>query len=612
MLLMKRPNTASRNKAVARSLGIKPLGSDFSWALLTRLCDDLDGSLSDEFRTALRACIRARSVTAYYSLEQQFGLHSIARLEYGPQAAAQRLLTALMRKNENLELKPDNVRKKECLAGVIQLDASLDAPIIRGSGDEVFVQTKYHVRRILGSAPTWDEVSERASHGPGSTATTPYEARSSYFKYSSWPYAVGKKARSLFIHCLRSDPRWLGALEHEYRTAEKIPMWRILNQDVFINDLVKEVNYNVITDVPKDGTKNRPIAKEPLGNVYLQLGIGKIIKSRLLVAGVNLYSQERNRALAKQASMDDGPLSPCTFDLSNASDTIHRDLVRELVSQEWFELLDSVRSPYGLLPDGTGWRYAKMSSMGNATTFELESLIFYSLLLAISDVFGDRSDRRHINVFGDDLIFPRYLARHAEVYLEAFGFRVNRDKSFKYGRFFESCGTDWLAGVDIRPVFLQRNPTSISEVLSIRNRLRRWWVVHMGCNLSRSLDNFFAKYIRGPLHLLEGPDSDTEFDSYWHSELSAGAERTSWLAISPVAVRIPAGSLWMRKLMHDLRCCTSSEGGRFAVTEVDQERWTVVSRNAYQPGYRVGGVLQTHVRPDWDRGFLPPPQSSAS
>lgn len=53
------------------------------------------------------------------------------------------------------------------------------------------------------------------------------------------------------------------------------------------------------------------------------------------------------------------------------------------------------------------------------------------------------------------------------------GFEVNRDKTFLFGPFRESCGTDWYQGVDVRPIVLDTSLETFEERVRFHNALAR-------------------------------------------------------------------------------------------------------------------------------------------
>lgn len=218
--------------------------------------------------------------------------------------------------------------------------------------------------------------------------------------------------------------------------------------------------------VPKTSKTDRTICVEPSLNALGQKGIGTYMKNRLGLFGVDLRDQGVNQRLAREGSFRG---NYATVDLSSASDTVSYALVMSLLPIEWFELLDHFRSECVEFR-GEVVELEKFSSMGNAYTFELESLIFYSLALAVCDsldlldrpvfVGGALSKGFNLTVYGDDIIVPVGAYHLLKEVLTWCGFSLNEAKSFCYGPFRESCGADWFLGFDVRPWYLK---SEISE-----------------------------------------------------------------------------------------------------------------------------------------------------
>lgn len=250
------------------------------------------------------------------------------------------------------------------------------------------------------------------------------------------------------------------------------PYARAIMGDYWSNSVARKVIVpgNRFTTVPKNAKTERGICIEPDLNVYGQLGIGKVLK-RLLkrVLGIDLNSQEWNRFLAEMAFT----WRLATLDLSQASDLTARRLVEELFPSDWVYLFDLFRSPKTLFR-GNWVELEKWSSMGNGYTFELETLIFASVVLAVLELREAATDWAHCAIFGDDIIVP---SRHAVAVVEAledFGFKVNGSKTHLAGAFYESCGTDWFAGKPVQPFYIRRKQEDegIPYPLQLANRLR--------------------------------------------------------------------------------------------------------------------------------------------
>lgn len=206
---------------------------------------------------------------------------------------------------------------------------------------------------------------------------------------------------------------------------------------------VRPMHTNRVELVPKNWKTNRTIACEPEGNVSLQLAFDSWTKHKLKMFGIDLADQSANQRAAKQASIDNKKV---TVDFSSASDTISYNTVSLLFPVEWFEFLRNVRTPgyRGVFGKGV---YSKFSSMGNGTTFCIETLIFAAACYAVGS--------RDFLVYGDDVIIEKEFYE-AYCNLTGFlGFTINDEKSFSDGPFRESCGADYFNGVRVTPVYIR-------------------------------------------------------------------------------------------------------------------------------------------------------------
>ncbi|DAD51236.1 RNA-directed RNA polymerase [ssRNA phage SRR7976356_6] len=249
------------------------------------------------------------------------------------------------------------------------------------------------------------------------------------------------------------------ALRHWEQLCEESPLWLGLASNAKEVSLVRGNHFDT---VPKSIKTHRTIAKEPLANGYLQQAVGVFMRTQLLRVGVDLKKGWRlNRLLAKAAYQDGWS----TLDLKSASNSIISEVVWLLLPYDWAEYLDDIRSRETYLPDGTWHENVMFCSMGNGFTFALESLIFY----AITSCFG------RCAVFGDDIVVNRSVAPQVIKYLEFFGFRINHEKSFIDGDFFESCGGHYYRGFDVTPIYQKVDPLqSPVETTRAANRIYRW------------------------------------------------------------------------------------------------------------------------------------------
>jgi len=212
--------------------------------------------------------------------------------------------------------------------------------------------------------------------------------------------------------------------------------------------------------VPKNAKTYRSIVVEPTLNTMLQHGIGEWMARRLRSFGVDIRDQTANQRLARVGSLTG---AYATIDLSSASDTIAKGLVKYLLPPKWHGLLSAARTSKVYYKD-TLYDLAKFSSMGNGYTFPLETLLFWAL--------ADSVAPGNCLAYGDDIIIPTEAAESLIHLLTTCGFVVNRSKSFWTGPFRESCGADFLGGINIRP-FYQKHLVSARTLFVLHNRYMR-------------------------------------------------------------------------------------------------------------------------------------------
>lgn len=232
------------------------------------------------------------------------------------------------------------------------------------------------------------------------------------------------------------------------------------------------VRGNRFSTVPKTAKTDRPIAAEPSINIYYQLAYGALLKRCLRKRGWDLMkAQEIHKQVARESSVD---RRFCTIDLSNASDTVSKNLVKCLLPPAWFRALNSLRSENTLI-DGRWVHLEKFSSMGNGFTFELETVIFAAISCYVSRHFGFPGRLgEDVFVFGDDIIVRDELFSEVKLCLEFFGFQLNAEKSF-YGKspFRESCGGDYFNGHDVRGVYINGFPKEPSDFIVLANQFHK-------------------------------------------------------------------------------------------------------------------------------------------
>lgn len=286
---------------------------------------------------------------------------------------------------------------------------------------------------------------------------------------------------------------WTARLESIFPYGEyAIPNWRF-------NYLLDGVDFLEpgqerpvkVTLVPKTLKTPRVIAVEPTCMQYMQQAIlgdlVPLLESQLTPAfeQIGFTDQSLNRNMAQQSSID-GSLA--TLDLSEASDRVSNQHVRLMTShfKHFSEALDATRSRKADVPGRGVIRLAKYASMGSATCFPVEAMVFLTIVyiglqkshrrqFTENDV---KSFRGKVRVYGDDIVIPREHLSCVIEELQAFGLKINIDKSFGTGKFRESCGGDYYDGTDVTPVRVRHSfPSSrkdgreVIAAVSLRNNL---------------------------------------------------------------------------------------------------------------------------------------------
>lgn len=330
----------------------------------------------------------------------------------------------------------------------------------------IISMARFKISALLGPF-SWDKAEQHFGFGPGSTTSLSKTLGDAYYKFGSSRPHVTKACSVLALCAIQRIPRWYHHLLHcvgeSPESVSGIPV------DLLINRLFEIVPGNRVTTVPKNAKTDRVIAIEPDLNMFIQKGIGALLRAKLKRVGVDLDNQQPNQDLARQGSLT-GQLA--TIDLSSASDTVSMKLCELLLPSDWFEAIKLCRSPRGVLPDGTLIEYQKVSSMGNGFTFELESLLFWALCKSVIHLF--RPTKSQLVVYGDDIIIPVEVYHTVVWMLEFCGFTVNPKKSFNTGPFRESCGKHFFKGVDVTPFYIKDSIEDPSRLFWFANSLRRW------------------------------------------------------------------------------------------------------------------------------------------
>jgi len=358
-----------------------------------------------------------------------------------------------------------------------------------------YVQTEDDVKAADRRSPIRDSVDLRSTFAMlfgDSIDRLNRDLRESRYDRFLPKHGPGATADRLVGNQKFQQSRWSSRLERILPAGEFIiPNWKyhtsLMGVDIIQPGAEQPVR---VISVPKTLKTPRIIAIEPTAMQYAQQSVlhailGSFQEDNFLNEYITLHDQTPNQRMAREGSSSQ---ELATIDLSEASDRVSNQLVRYLLAPwpDFSEAVDACRSRSADVPGHGVLRLAKFASMGSALTFPIETMVFIAIVV-------DRLRKSHpttpwkeikeialstTRAYGDDLIVPVSIVHDVILDLQAYGFKVNEDKTFYNGSFRESCGRDYYNGIDISVSRLRRLlPTSrhdASEVIamvSFRNQL---------------------------------------------------------------------------------------------------------------------------------------------
>ena len=303
-------------------------------------------------------------------------------------------------------------------------------------------------------------------------------------------HGPGATADRLRGNAKYSVSEWSLRLESVFPYGDyALPSWRSNNQLDRVKFLEPGAERPVkVVAVPKTLKTPRIIAEEPTCMQYLQQALShqfvdaieKHIPSTPSWRGkmcdlgrffIGFKEQEPNRLLALRGSIN---CDLATLDLSEASDRVLNRHVELLLSgfPQLNEAVQATRSTKADVPGQGVIPLIKFASMGSALCFPMEAMVFVTIVFcAIAYERRVPLSREMIlslagsvRVYGDDIVVPVEYVHRVIQFLEAFGLKVNMDKSFWNGKFRESCGGDYYDGEWVTPVRLRKElPRSLAD-----------------------------------------------------------------------------------------------------------------------------------------------------
>lgn len=343
--------------------------------------------------------------------------------------------------------------------------------------DRVLLRARSLAHEVLGPF-SHDEWFDECKHSSGTSLGLKF-SKTNIEDKCTFPLTITANLVPLWHYYLAYDWQLKNALMAFNETVPYGPAW------------VETVEGSRSTTVDKDDRKRRLIAVEPTLNMFFQQGLMGMMVKRLGRIGLDierLQSQHQSRAWTSSITGREA-----TVDWSSASDCVSITFLEWLIPPVWFEVLKQVRCPVTSI-DGQTVPLPMISTMGNATTFPVETLVFWVLGVAVCSLRDDSNSqlvkpafKELVSVFGDDCILPRVdVSKFLDV-CHYVGFLVNDEKSFYSpgAGFRESCGGDFLAGHNVRPFYLKAphntNISSLEPWLYIAfNRLKTKYIQYFG------------------------------------------------------------------------------------------------------------------------------------
>lgn len=262
--------------------------------------------------------------------------------------------------------------------------------------------------------------------------------------------------------------------------------------------VIEEGRKTEVLFVPKDSRGPRVISREPMHLLRMQMSFlkwGCDTLEAVTDKRINFADQSINRELAREGSISG---SWDTFDLKEASDRI-RHSVAEVIFKHSYAFryfITNCRSTHFELPTSVGLRKEmckrlkkrflfndpafpgtkmnKLSGMGSGITFPILALTIH---LAVCTEVQKRTGTpyqdvmKQVYVYGDDLIVPNHYSSFVKTALSKVGLLLNANKSFLNGPFRESCGGDYVNGVEVSPVRLKLGDCKLPSIDKCRKIL---------------------------------------------------------------------------------------------------------------------------------------------
>lgn len=315
----------------------------------------------------------------------------------------------------------------------------------------------------------------------------------------------GTKQQNIWFHKNVMEGDEILSSAHRKSAARRLKLKRVRKDTIYT-----QIRALRLAKVPKKWDALRTMMPDSVVGGFISNGLGRMMEKRLKKgADIDLSVQQvRHRKWARSASRT---RKLVTADVRSASDSYVWWLLRRLLPSKWYNVVKLCGYRYLYLEDSTGQCHRcnlqSAMSMGLGHTFPLQTLLFYSLLTAVQNLTEQKG---RISVFGDDLIYPRTIHRYVEKILPSLGFILNTEKTFVNSFFRESCGGDYLHGVDVRPFQPEGQTSELTRkryeafCYKLINGLRERWDE---CEINTALQMLYREVLRVNHEILAVPSS---------------------------------------------------------------------------------------------------------
>lgn len=231
---------------------------------------------------------------------------------------------------------------------------------------------------------------------------------------------------------------------------------------------------STVISVPKTWKKKRIVAVEDVTRMYLQQGLRLglyegISRHSILSQHIDFSRPEKNRELARWGSKT---RTFSTIDLSSASDCVSYQFVRELFKHlpHLWRMLDYLRTKEFYIREQGRIESNIFATMGNAICFPVMTIVFVLIVFEAAIQCKVPIEKLDFQVYGDDIVVPEVMTEKVLQLLQEYGFIPNTSKTFSGESYFrESCGGEYINGVDVSPIRISRKFTGLNLHSGIEN-----------------------------------------------------------------------------------------------------------------------------------------------